>query len=112
MDKHPLEKHAHQHTSGTDPLPREGLLFLHLDKRFGSEQTVSVGASSTQSISKGVYYARTAANTKVEYSYDGGNNWQDLIAASSAGLLISDGKNVRFNNSGASSEDSYLLPII
>jgi len=51
------------------------------------------------------------ANTKVEYSPDNGTTWRDLIPAGEGGVVISDGSNVRLNNTGASDEDSYLLPV-
>lgn len=107
-----IEAHAVRHASGgDDAIGTNALKFSQVDKGFDPEQTKNVGAGSTLVIDKGIYYARTGANTTVEYSYDGGTNWQQLIAASGAGLVISDGANVRFNNSGGVAEDSYLLPI-
>ena len=50
-------------------------------------------------------------STKVEYSPDGGTTWRLLIPAGEGGVVISDGSNVRLNNTGASDEDSYLLPV-
>jgi len=87
------------------------LPFANLQKSFGTEQTVTVAAAGTQTISEGVYYVTCGANTSVEYSPDGGTTWRTLIAAGGAGLVISDGSNVRLNNAGAAAEDSYLLPI-
>lgn len=87
------------------------LPFANLKKKFGTEQTVNVGAGATSAISKGIYYVTCGANTSVEYSPDGGTTWRTLISAGGAGLVISDGANVRLNNAGTAAEDSYLLPI-
>jgi len=107
-----LASHASRHAyGGADALASNALRFAQIDKVFGTEQTVSVGATSQQPISKGIYYVRTGANTVVEYSPDGGTTWVTIVPTGGAGLIISDGSNVRFNNAGGSSEDSYLLPI-
>ena len=108
-----IESHASRHAyGGDDAIADNALRFSQIDKVFGSEQTVSVDAGATATISKGIYYVRCGANTKVEYSPDGGTTWVELIAAGGVGLVISDGSNVRLNNGGTAAEDSYLLPIL
>ncbi len=108
-----VSAHADRHSyGGTDAIPDNGLRFSQIDKVFGTETAVTVDAGATVTISKGIYYVRTGANTTVEYSPDGGTTWVTLIPAGSAGLVISDGSNVRLNNAGATAEDSYLLPIL
>jgi len=107
-----LSSHGSRHEyGGADAISADGLRYQQIQVVFGTEQTVSVGAGSTPTIDEGVYYARLGPNTSVEYSPDGGTTWYTLISAGGTGLVFSDGSNVRFNNSGGSSEDSYLLPI-
>ena len=107
-----LEAHASRHAhGGADALADNALRFSQIDKVFGSESTVTVTAGSTSTISKGVFLVSLGANTKVEYSPDGGTTWRDLIPAGGGGVVISDGSNVRLNNTGTSDEDSYLLPV-
>ena len=107
-----LASHASRHAyGGADALADNALRFSQIDKVFGTEQTVSVDAGATSTISKGIYYVRCGANTSVEYSPDGGTTWVELIAAGGVGLVISDGSNVRLNNSGTAAENSHLLPI-
>ena len=108
-----IEVHASRHAyGGDDAIADNALRFSQIDKVFGSEQTVSVDAGATVTIDKGVYYVRCGANTKVEYSPDGGTTWVELVPAGGVGLVISDGNNVRLNNGGTAAEDSYLLPIL
>ena len=107
-----IEAHASRHAhGGADALADNALRFSQIDKVFGTESTVTVTAGSTSTISKGVFLCSLGANTKVEYSPDNGTTWRDLIPAGEGGVVISDGSNVRLNNTGASDEDSYLLPV-
>lgn len=107
-----LASHAARHAyGGADALSADALRFSQIDKVFGTESTVSVPATSTSVIGKGIYYARCGPNTTVEYSPDGGTTWVTLVTTGGAGLVISDGTNVRFNNAGEAAENSYLLPI-
>ena len=107
-----LEAHASRHAYGSaDALADNALRFSQIDKVFGTESTVTVTAGSTSTISKGVFLVSLGANTKVEYSPDGGTTWRTLIPAGEGGVVISDGSNVRLNNTGTSDEDSYLLPV-
>ena len=107
-----VDAHASRHAyGGADALADNALRFSQIDKVFGTESTVTVTAGSTSTISKGVYLVSLGANTKVEYSPDGGTTWRTLIPAGEGGVVISDGSNVRLNNTGASDEDSYLLPV-
>jgi len=107
-----IEAHASRHGyGGDDAIPDNALRFAQIDKVFGSETAVTVDAGATATIDKGIYYVRCGANTKVEYSPDGGTTWVELIAAGGVGLVISDGSNVRLNNGGTAAEDSHLLPI-
>lgn len=82
-----------------------------IDIKFSSQQTVSVSAGGTWTISAGMYIVRCGANTTVEYTPDGGTNWYVWIPAGGVGLIVSDGSSVRFNNSGGASENSYLTPV-
>ena len=107
VDAH-ASRHAH---GGADALADNALRFSQIDKVFGSEQSVLLDAGITQTISKGIYLVSLGANTKVEYSPDGGTTWRTLIPAGEGGLVISDGSNVRLNNTGTTSETSYLLPV-
>ena len=107
-----IEAHASRHAhGGADALADNALRFSQIDKVFGTESTVTVTAGSTSTISKGVFLVSLGANTKVEYSPDGGTTWRTLIPAGEGGLVISDGSNVRLNNTGTSDETSYLLPV-
>jgi len=107
-----LSSHASRHSyGGADALGDDSLRYRQIQVVFGAEQTVSVGAGSTQVIAEGMYIARCGANTMVEYSPDG-TNWYTLISAGGAGLIVSDGVKVRFRNTGASAENSYLLPVV
>jgi len=108
-----LNSHASRHAyGGADALADSALRFSQLDKIFGSETTTSVAAASTATIAKGIYYARGDTNVSVEYSPDGGTTWITIVTAGSAGLIISDGSNVRFKNANtAAAENGYLLPI-
>jgi len=77
-----IESHASRHSNGgADAIPAEGLIFGQLDKSFGTESTVSVGAGATSTIAKGIYYVCCGANTTVEYSPDGGTTWRTAINA-------------------------------
>ncbi|RLG66799.1 hypothetical protein DRN89_00095 [archaeon] len=107
-----IEAHASRHAhGGADALADNALRFSQIDKVFGTESTVTVTAGSTSTISKGVFLVSLGANTKVEYSPDGGTTWRLLIPAGEGGVVISDGSNVRLNNTGTSDETSYLLPV-
>lgn len=107
-----IESHSSRHAyGGSDAIGADSLRYSQIQVAFGTEQTVNVGAGSTSVISEGVYIARCGANTKVEYSPDGGTTWYTLISAGGAGVVFSDGTNVRFNNAGASAENSYILPL-
>jgi len=107
-----IEAHASRHAhGGADALADNALRFSQIDKVFGTESAVTVTAGSTSTISKGVFLVSLGANTKVEYSPDGGTTWRLLIPAGEGGVVISDGSNVRLNNTGTSDEDSYLLPV-
>jgi len=107
-----IEAHASRHAYGeADAIPNEGLRFAQLDKVFGSESVVTVTAGETYTVPKGVYLVSLGANTSVEYSPDGGTTWRTLIPVGQGGVVISDGSNVRLNNTGSADEDSYLLPV-
>ncbi len=108
-----LENHGARHGhKQPDAIPDESLAFAQLKKQFGTESAVSVGAGATYTVPKGVWLVSLGANTKVEYSPDGGTTWRTLIPAGQGGLIISDGSNVRLNNGGTAAETSYLLPVI
>jgi len=108
-----LASHGSRHGyGGADSIPDNGLRFSQIDKVFGDTSTVTVNAGATSTIPKGIYYVFCGANTTVEV-YDATNaTWRTLISAGGAGLVISDGSNVRLNNTGTAAEDSYLIPIL
>ena len=107
-----VDAHASRHAyGGADAIADNALRFSQIDKVFGTESAVTVTAGSTSTISKGVFLVSLGANTKVEYSPDGGTTWRLLIPAGEGGVVISDGSNVRLNNTGTSDETSYLLPV-
>jgi len=85
--------------------------FKKLAKKLDSETAVEVGAGATYTIPEGVWLVSLGANTRVEYSPDGGTTWRTLIPAGQGGLVVSDGKNVRLYNAGTASEISYLLQL-
>jgi hypothetical protein len=58
---------------------------------FGSRQTVSVGTSATSYLAEGAWFVETDANSTVKGTYDGGTTFVTMIAASSAGVVPSDG---------------------
>ena len=107
-----IENHGALHGYGaSQAIPADALRFSQIDKVFGTETTLSVEAGSTAVISKGIYYVRCDTNVSIEYSPDGGTTWVTIIPAGGAGLIISDGSNVRANNAGVGAENVYLLPI-
>ena len=107
-----LSSHASRHGAGqADAIPSDALEFSQIKKEYGSESTVSISAGSTYTVDKGVYLVKLGANTKCEYSPDGGTTWRELISAGGSGVIISDGSNCRLNNGGTAAEDSYLLPL-
>jgi len=59
--------------------------------------TVTATASTTTLVPAGTYLLVPSTNVKVQ-AYNG-TSWVDIIAAATGGMLISDGINVRFNNS-------------
>jgi len=108
-----LSSHGSRHAKGgADAIPDDGLGYSQIKVSFGTQQSVTVAAGSTAIIPEGVYIVRLGANTVVEYSPDGGSTWYQLIPAGSAGIIFSDGANVRLNNTGSEDETSYLLPIV
>jgi len=108
-----LTAHASRHAyGGDDAIGTDDLRYSQVLVEFGTESSVSVGAGSTSTIDEGAYIARCGPNTKVEYSPDNGTTWYDLLGVGEIGYVFSDGSNVRFNNTGGSAEDSYLLPLI
>ena len=96
---------------GSKHIQDDSVPFAKLQKVFGTESAVSVGAGATSTIAKGVYLVSLGANTSVEYSPDGGTTWRTLLPAGTGGVVVSDGSNVRLNNAGAAAETSYLLPV-
>jgi len=104
--------HASRHAyGGEDVIDSEALKFSQLDKSFGAEVSQTVSAGGTYTIPKGIYLVSLAANTRVEYTPDGGTTWRTLYSAGTGGLVISDGSSVRLYNSGTGDETSYLLPV-
>ena len=105
-----IEAHASRHAyGGADAIAGNALHFSQIDKILAtSETTVAVSASSTAVISKGIHYARADTGVNIEYSTDGGTTW---VALSAPCLIISDGSNVRFNNTGTTSANGYLISI-
>ena len=85
-----------------------GSLEILLNPSFGTEVSKSVAAGATLVIDKGVYYVRADAGVNVEYSTDGGTTW---IALSVPAWIISDGNNLRFNNTTTATANGYLLSI-
>ena len=83
-----------------------GSMEILLNPSFGSENPISVAGSSTSVIDKGVYYARGDSGVNIEY-YNG-SSWVALAAPC---LIVSDGTNVRFNNTNGSSANGYLTRI-
>ena len=107
-----LESHASRHGYGKeDPIPDESLRFKQIDKVFKAGASVTVSAGGTYTIPKGVYYVFCGPNTSVEVYDDVAGAWKTVIAAGGAGLVISDGSNVRLYNSGSADETSNLREI-
>lgn len=105
-----IENHATRHAyGGDDAIPDNSLHFSQVDKVLATaETTINVAASSTSTIDKGIYYARADSGVNIEYSTDNGTTW---VALAAPALIISDGSNVRFNNTNASAANGYLLLI-
>ena len=93
-----LSSHGSRHRSdGADPV------FMI---PFGSDVSQSVGAGTTYTIPKGMYYIKCGANTKVQI-YIGGA-WTDYSTVGAFTLVVSDGTNARLYNTGTSAETSTL----
>ena len=104
-----VEAHASRHEyGGADAIATDGLHFTQIDKSLGTETSVSIAGSSTSVISKGAYYVRADSGVNVEYSTDGGTTW---VALSIPCFIVSDGSNVRFNNTNTAAANGYLTPI-
>lgn len=108
-----VESHGDRHAyGGADAIPVEGLRFSQLAKVLGTEATVVVAAGDSAVVPKGVYIVAQSSTVRVEYSPDGGTTWRIIYPEGVGGLIISDGENVRFSNSGTSDETMYLIPIL
>ena len=107
------EAHEARHEyGGADAIAANGLHFSQVDKILAtSETTVAVAGSGTKVIDKGIYYARGDADVSIQYSTDGGTTWVEVVAAGKAGLIISDGSNVRFKNASTTSENGYTVAL-
>ena len=105
IDVDDTSKKLHAYDSSDTDL---GSLEILLNPSFGTETSVSVAGSSTSVISKGVYYVRADTGVNVEYSTDGGTTW---VALSIPCFIVSDGSNVRFNNTNTASANGYLTQI-
>ena len=104
-----IEAHEARHEyGGADAIATDGLHFTQIDKALGTETTVSVAASSTSVISKGAYYVRADSGVDVQYSTDGGTTWETL---SIPAFIVSDGSNVRFDNTNTAAANGYLTPV-
>ena len=103
IDVDDTTKKLHAYDSSDTDL---GSLEILLNPAFGSENPVSVAGSSQQTIDKGVYYARADSGVNVEY-YNG-SSW---IVLATPCLIVSDGSNVRFNNTNTTSANGYLTQI-
>ena len=108
-----LRTHAHRHEyGGEDAISEDGLRFSQVKVVFGNDEVIlSVGAGSSTVVPEGVYYVRCGANSSVQYTPDGGTSWYVVVETGKAGLVFSDGENVRVFNDGGVTEDTYLLPI-
>ena len=83
-----------------------GSLEILLNPSFNTEVSVSVSASSTSVVEKGVYYVRADSGVSVEY-YNG-SAW---ISITTPCFIVSDGSNVRFNNTTTATANGYLVQI-
>jgi hypothetical protein len=101
--------HASRHASGgADPIGSNALRVAQVGLVLGAGSSVSVGASGTYTIPKGIYYVFLGANTRVELYDDVAAAWKTAIAAGGAGIVISDGSNARLYNAGTGAESSNL----
>ncbi len=100
--------HGRHEYGGADAIATDGLHFTQIDKSLGTEVSKSVAGSSTLTIDKGAYYVRADSGVNVEYSTDGGTTW---VALSIPCFIVSDGSNVRFNNTNTAAANGYLTPI-
>ena len=76
---------------------------------FKSSVSQSVTAGGVYVIPTGVWYVLCAANTKIQINVAG--TWTDFTGVAGKSLVISDGANVRINNTGAAAESSTLIQI-
>ena len=71
-------------------------------------ETITINAGSVVPLMAGIYYVQLGANTRAEF-YDNANDvWRTIISNGGAGLIISDGTNVRLYNSNTTNETSIL----
>ena len=95
----------------TAKIADEAVTWAKIAKGFGSETSVSIDAGGAYTVPKGAYLVSLGANTRAEYTPDGGTTWRTLIPAGGGGLIVSDGASVRLYNGGTGAESSYLLPL-
>jgi hypothetical protein len=62
---------------------------------YGARTDVVLGAGENALIPKGWYLMENDADTKVQFTYNSGANYVDLVAASGKGYVFSDGKAFR-----------------
>lgn len=70
---------------------------------FGAEQTQSIAKSSTFLLPKGSYMLQIEATSKLQVQHQkrGTSTWVDVSALGGGGIWVSDGANMRVNNTDA-----------
>ena len=107
-----LSSHASRHSyGGADAIPVNGLRYIQIRGTIATGSSVSVAAGGTYTVPEGVWYVFLGPNTRCEAYDDVASSWKTVISAGGSGLVISDGANVRLNNSGGSNEASNMREV-
>ena len=91
-------------------VPDYSIGFIKIDPRLASSavRTIDVPANSVKVFPRGVYYANLPAGVSVEVNF--GGTWLTYATATVC-LVISDGANVRLNNTNATSVSVSVVQI-
>lgn len=80
---------------------------------FGTRTSVVCGINTSVAIPAGVWVVETDGHTTARYTYNKGSNFITQIAASSVGIVYSDGFNCEFrgDGTGGTAQRSQLLAL-
>lgn len=78
---------------------------------YGAETTTTTGANQTTVLPLGWWMVLNGARQSVQYTPDAGTTFRTLIAASAAGVVWSDGFNVRIANDATGGTSAFYSQI-